>query len=95
MGDLVLEIGGQVDDGDGVEGAFLWANTATDAKTLGNEGQARLGGNFDAKFTTANNRARLFAFLTTLPGSTLERGANQSVWWGRHRRKRGEGQRFR
>ena len=38
VGDLGLEVGGQVDDGDGVEGAFFGTDTATDAETLGYEG---------------------------------------------------------
>jgi hypothetical protein len=30
MGDLSLEVGWQIDDVDGIKGAFLWANTTTD-----------------------------------------------------------------
>ena len=64
MGDLGLEIGGQVDDVDGVEGAFLWADTASDAEALRNEGD--LGGrvDFDTQFARADDWARLFAFLS-------------------------------
>jgi hypothetical protein len=39
VGDLVLEVGGQVDDGDGIKGALLGADTATDTETLGDEGE--------------------------------------------------------
>jgi hypothetical protein len=48
MRDLRLEVGGQVDDVDGVEGAFLGADTAADAEALRDEGD--LGGvvDFDA-----------------------------------------------
>lgn len=48
VGDLALEVGGQVDDGDGTERAFLGADTASDAEGLGNEGQAGVGGHFNA-----------------------------------------------
>lgn len=34
MGDLGLEICWQIDDVDGTEGTFLWADTASNAKTL-------------------------------------------------------------
>jgi hypothetical protein len=48
MADLGLEVRGQVDDVDGVEGAFLRADTASDTEALGDEGD--LGGavDFDA-----------------------------------------------
>jgi hypothetical protein len=38
MGNHGLEVRGQVDDRDGVEWAFLWADTATDAETFRDEG---------------------------------------------------------
>lgn len=38
MGDLGLEVRRQVDDMDGAEGAFLRANTASNAETLGDVG---------------------------------------------------------
>lgn len=44
MGDLALEVGGQVDNGDGAEGAALGADTTTNAQRLGDKGDARLGG---------------------------------------------------
>lgn len=48
MRDLGLEIRGQVDDVDGVEGALFGADTASNAQALGDEGD--LGGvvDFDA-----------------------------------------------
>ncbi len=63
MGDLGLEVGGQVDDVDGVEGTFLGADTATDTQALRNEGD--LGGrvDFDAQLARADDGTRLFAFL--------------------------------
>jgi hypothetical protein len=42
MGDLSLEVGGQIDNVDGVEGAFFRADTATDAKTFRDEGDSGL-----------------------------------------------------
>lgn len=57
VGDLTLEVGGQVDNGNGVKGTLLGANTTTDAERLGNEGEARFGGNFNAKLATSNDRA--------------------------------------
>ena len=64
VGDLGLEVGGQVDDGNGAEGAFLGADAAADAERLRDEGEARLGRHLDAELTAADDGARLFAFLT-------------------------------
>lgn len=65
VGDLALEVGGQVDDGDGVEGALLGADTATNTQAFGDESD--LGGvvDFDAEFTGTDDGARLLALLTT------------------------------
>jgi hypothetical protein len=65
VGDLGLQVGGQVDDGDGTEGTLLGADTATDAKGFGDKGDLRFGGHFNAKLTRANHGARLLALLTT------------------------------
>lgn len=65
VGDLALEVGGQVDDGDGVEGAFLRADTATDAETFGDEGKLGLGCDLDAELARPDDGAGLLAFLTT------------------------------
>ena len=48
MGDLGLEVGGQVDDVDGVEGALLRADTASYAQAFGDEGDLGAGVDFDA-----------------------------------------------
>lgn len=69
--DLALEVGGQVDDSNGVEGALLGADTATDTQRLGDEGQARLGSDLDTELATADHRARLLTLLTTLARATL------------------------
>lgn len=71
VGDLALEVGGQVDDGDGVEGALLGADATTDAERLGDEGEARRGSNLNAELATANDGAGLLAFLTALSRTTL------------------------
>jgi len=65
MGDLSLEIRGQIDDVDGVKWAFLWADTATDAQPFGDEGD--FGGvvHFDAQLARTDNRTGLLAFLST------------------------------
>lgn len=63
VGDLGLEVGGQVDDVDGVEGAFLGADTATDTQALRDEGDLGLGRDFDAQLARADYGTRLLAFL--------------------------------
>lgn len=80
MSDLALEVCGQVDDGNGVEGAFLGADATTDAKRLRNESKTGIRLDLNAKFATANNGARLLAFLSALSRATLYW---TSVWRGR------------
>lgn len=65
MGDHGLEVCGQVDNTDGIERAFLWADTAANAQSLRNEGNLGLGSDFDAQLAGTHNWTRLFAFLTT------------------------------
>lgn len=65
MGNLGFQVGREVDDGDGREGAFLWADTASDTERLGDEGKSRGGVNFDTQFATTNDGAGLFALLST------------------------------
>lgn len=57
VGDLALEVGGQVDNRDGVEGALLGADTATNAERFGNEGEAGIGSDLNAELATANDGA--------------------------------------
>ena len=71
MSNLTLEIGGQIDNGDGFEGTLLRADTASDAEGLGNEGEARIGGDFDAEFTASHDGAGFFTLLATLSGTAL------------------------
>lgn len=64
MSDLGLEVRGQVDDVDGVEGAFLGADTAPNAEALRDEGDLGHVVDLDAQLARADNRARLLAFLS-------------------------------
>lgn len=68
MGNLGLEIRWQIDDVDGSERALLWADTTSNAETLRNEGDLRLGRYFDTETSTSHNRAGLFAFLSAFLG---------------------------
>jgi hypothetical protein len=64
MRNMGLEVGRQIDDVDGSKRAFFRTNAATNAQTLGDEGNLRFGSDFDAETTASNNGARLFAFLS-------------------------------
>lgn len=63
VSDLALEVGGQVDDVDSVERAFLWANTASDTEALRDEGDLGLGSDFDTELAGTDDRAGLLALL--------------------------------
>lgn len=73
MGDLGLEVGGQIDDVDGIKGTLLGADTATDTQSFGDEGDLAFGGDFDAELARAYDGARLFAFLPTFLWLALQR----------------------
>lgn len=64
VGDLGLQVGGQVDDVNGAEGTFLRTDTATDTQTLGDECDLRLGGDLNAEFTGTDDGAGFLALLT-------------------------------
>ena len=64
MRDLGLEVGGQVDNVDGVEGAFLGTDTATDTEALGDEGNLGHVVDLDAQLARADHGTRLFTFLS-------------------------------
>jgi hypothetical protein len=72
VGDLRLEVGGQVDDVDGIERTFLGADTATDTETLRDEGN--LGRVFDlnTELSGTDDGAGLLALLTTFLCGWLE-----------------------
>ena len=63
MGDLRLEVGGQVDYVDRIKWTFFRADAAADAEAFANEGNLAVGRDFDAEFACADYRAGLFAFL--------------------------------
>lgn len=65
VGNLGFEIRRQVYNADGAERTFFRADTATNAKTFGDECNLGVGGDLDAETTTAYNRAGFFAFLAT------------------------------
>ena len=65
VGDLGLEVGGQVDDVDGVKRALLGTDTTSYTKPLGDEGDFRAGVDLDAQLAGAHNGTRFFAFLPT------------------------------
>lgn len=71
MRNLVLKVGGQVDDCNSVERTLLRADTASNAKRLGDEGKPRVRLNLDTELAAANNGARFLALLTALAWATL------------------------
>lgn len=71
VGNLAFEVGGKVDDGNGIEWALLGADTATNTERLGDEGEAGFGRNFNAELATSDDWAGFLAFLATLSGATL------------------------
>lgn len=71
VGDLALEVGGQVDDLDGVEGAFLRADTATDTQALTDEGDLAAGLDLDTELAGLDDRAGLLTLLATFLGLAL------------------------
>ena len=64
MGNLGLEIRWQIDNVDGPKWAFLRADTTSNAKTLGNEGDLRFGRDFNTETATSHNGAGFLAFLS-------------------------------
>lgn len=62
---LCFQVGRQVDDVDGIERTFLWADTATNTESLGDEGNLGFGCDFDTELACSDHRTRLFTFLTT------------------------------
>ena len=63
--DLALEVRGQVDNLDGVEGALLGADTATDTQALTDEGDLAGVVDFDTQLAGFDDGTRLLALLTT------------------------------
>lgn len=71
VGDLRLQVGGQVDDMNCAKRTFLRADTATDTQPFRYKRDFGVRRNFDAKLAGTNNRTRLFTFLTTFLHSRL------------------------
>ena len=65
VGDLALEVCGQVDNLDGVEGALLGTDTASDTQTLTDEGNLAGGVDLDTQLAGLDDGTRLLALLTT------------------------------
>lgn len=68
MSGVPLEVLGQIDNVDGLEGTFLHADTAPDAQWLGQVGDFGLGPDLDAELAEFHDGAGLFALLVTLFG---------------------------
>ena len=73
VGDLRLEVGGQVDDVDGIERTFLGADTATDTETLRDEGNLGRAVDLNTELSGTDDGARFLALLTTFLCGRLER----------------------
>lgn len=71
MGGLVLEVGGELNDVDGLKGALFGADTATDAERLRDECNFGCWCNLDAQPPHSNNWAALLALLSTFLGLAL------------------------
>jgi hypothetical protein len=65
VGDLGLEVCGQVDDVDGTEWALLGTDTTADTEALRDVSYLGLGSDFDAEFASSHNGAGFLAFLST------------------------------
>lgn len=64
MCNFLLQIGGEIDDSDGAERAFLDADTATDTEVLRNERNFLCGRNFDTELSCSDNWTGLLTFLS-------------------------------
>jgi len=71
VGSALLKVTGQVDDCDGLEGALLHADTASDTQLLRNSRNLVIGRYFNAEFSHPDNGTRLLALLATSLGLAL------------------------
>ena len=71
MRNFGLEVGRQIDDGNGAERAFLGADTASNTQALREKGDSRVWRHFDTQLAAAHHRTRLLALLTTFLGLAL------------------------
>ena len=65
LGDLCLQIRGQVDDVDRAEWTLFGADTTSNAQSLRYEGDPRFWGDFDAELARSDDRTRFLALLAT------------------------------
>jgi hypothetical protein len=63
---LLVQVLGQVDDGNGLEGALFRADSATDAQRLGDPSDLGILLSLDAQLPCAHHGAKLFALLLAL-----------------------------
>lgn len=73
MGDLSLEVGGQVDDVDGVEGTLLRTDTTSNAQPLRYKGNLAVRVDFNAQLASSHDGTGLLALLPALLRFTLVR----------------------
>jgi hypothetical protein len=78
VGNLAFQVGGKVDDGNGIKRTFLGADTTTNAQRLGYKGKSRCRRDLNAELATAYDRAGLLALLATLARTTLYTDSNVS-----------------
>ena len=71
MRHLCLEIGGQVDNVDGTEGAFFRADTATNTQLLRDKRDFRVWCDLDAELSGTDDGTGLLAFLATFLRSRM------------------------
>ena len=84
---LILEVGGELDNVDGLEGALFGADTTTDAERFRDKGDLARGRHFDTQSAHTNDGTRLFTLLTTFLRFALVRVDNGNTrllfCWGR------------
>jgi len=68
MRSFLLEILGKINNVDGIKGAFLHADTATNAEELRNPSNLGLGVNLNAQLALKNNGTRALALLSATRG---------------------------
>jgi hypothetical protein len=64
MRNVGLEICWKIDDVDGTKRAFFGTDATTNTQTFGNEGDLRLGSDFDTEPSASNDGAGLLALLS-------------------------------
>lgn len=65
VGDVGFKVGWQIDNVDGSEGAFLWANTTSNTQVFRDKGDLRGRTDFDTELSTSDHWARFLTLLST------------------------------